>query len=192
MGTGTENNHSGNHAETGAHETIVLGGGCFWCLEAMYQRLSGVLAVRPGYAGGTVPSPGYEQVCTGETGHAEVVLVEYDPKQVSLGEILDFFWKAHDPTTLNRQGADIGTQYRSIILYNSDAQKDAAVRSRDAHARDFPDPVVTEITGLDEFYPAEPYHENYYNTHPGAGYCRAVIAPKLQKLATLLYDAPGR
>lgn len=160
----------------------TLGGGCFWCLEALYKRLPGVVSVQSGYAGGTVPNPSYEQVCTGETGHAEVVRVEFDPNVVSYDGILDLFWKAHDPTTLNRQGADVGTQYRSVIFYHDEAQKTAAERSRAEAQKSFSDPIVTEILPLPEFYPAEPYHHDYYDTHSGVPYCQVVIAPKVQKL----------
>jgi peptide-methionine (S)-S-oxide reductase len=165
-------------------EKATLGGGCFWCLEAVYDQIEGVKSVTSGYAGGTKPNPTYEQVCSGRTGHAEVVQLEYDPGAVSYEELLEIFWKAHDPTTLNRQGADVGTQYRSVILCHDDAQREAAEKSKkalEASGR-FRDPVVTEIIPLETFYPAEAYHRKYYASNPHAGYCRVVIAPKLKKL----------
>lgn len=173
-----------NHPQAEHLQHIVLGGGCFWCIEAVFQRIPGVVEVLPGYAGGTLPDPTYEQVVSGTTGHAEVAKITFDPDQIDLSGILDVFWKAHDPTTLNRQGADVGTQYRSIILYRGDLQKSAALASRDAldQAKAYPDPVVTEIVPLDTFYPAEDYHLEYYNRNPNAGYNRFVIQPKLEKL----------
>jgi peptide-methionine (S)-S-oxide reductase len=163
-------------------EVATLGGGCFWCIEAVYERIDGVKAVVSGYAGGDKPNPTYEEVCTGTTGHAEVVQVYFDPEVISYEGILDLFWKAHDPTTLNRQGADVGTQYRSIILYNSETQARAAERSKAGAAADFDNPVVTEIVPLTAFYEAERYHQDYYDNNPYAGYCTFVIKPKLQKL----------
>ncbi len=164
------------------NRTIVLGGGCFWCIEALYRRFEGVLAAESGYAGGNKPDPTYQEVCTGATGHAEVVRVAFDTDRISEEEILSFFWKAHDPTTLNRQGADVGTQYRSIILYTDDEQRANAERSRDAAAPSFRDPIVTQIEPLREFYPAEDYHRDYYENNSRQGYCRMVIEPKLRKL----------
>jgi peptide-methionine (S)-S-oxide reductase len=157
-------------------------GGCFWCLDAAYRRIEGVTRVVSGYAGGQTVKPSYEQVCTGATGHAEAVQVEFDPQVISYPEILDIFWTIHDPTTLNRQGGDVGTQYRSAIFYHDDAQKAAAEASSDAVQKLWPRPVVTEITALPEFYPAEEYHQDYYARNPGQGYCAVVINPKLQKL----------
>jgi peptide-methionine (S)-S-oxide reductase len=171
-----------NTNPSGRQERATFGGGCFWCTEAVLQRIEGVLSVTSGYSGGSEPNPTYEEVCTGATGHAEVVQVAFDPSMISYEEILDIFWQAHDPTTLNRQGADAGTQYRSIILYGDDAQKAAAEKSRDKAQRKLRDPIVTEITPLEKFYRAEDYHQNYYNTNTSAGYCRAVISPKLKKL----------
>ncbi len=171
-----------NTNSSGRQELATFGGGCFWCTEAVLQRIEGVLSVTSGYAGGTEPEPTYEEVCTGTTGHAEVVQVAFDPSMISYEEILDIFWQAHDPTTLNRQGADAGTQYRSIILYSDDVQKAAAEKSRDKAQQKLRDPIVTEITPLEKFYKAEGYHQNYYNTNTSAGYCRAVISPKLKKL----------
>jgi peptide-methionine (S)-S-oxide reductase len=163
-------------------QTIILGGGCFWCVEAVYRRIDGVIELESGYAGGTAENPTYRQVCTGETGHAEVVRITFDADVVTLKEIIDFFWKAHDPTTPNRQGADIGTQYRSIILCSSEEQKRVAEHSRDEAQRAFSDPIVTEIEPAGRFYPAEEYHQKYYEENPRQGYCRAVIEPKLRKL----------
>lgn len=165
----------------------TLGGGCFWCIEAIFERIDGVESVVPGYAGGSTENPSYEQVCTGGTGHAEVARIAYDQNKVSFSDILDVFWKAHDPTTVNRQGADVGTQYRSIILYHDDEQRRAAEESKQAleNSEYFDKPVVTEIQALDTFFPAEEYHQNYFEKHPYAGYCTFVIRPKLKKLALL-------
>ena len=167
---------------SGDTEIATLGGGCFWCIEAVYNRIDGIRAVVSGYAGGGKADPTYEEVCSGDTGHAEVVQIHFDPNVITYEEILDLFWKAHDPTTLNRQGADVGTQYRSIILYNSEAQARAAERSKAKAAAAFDEPVVTEIVPLSRFYPAEKYHQDYYRNNPRAGYCSFVIRPKLQKL----------
>jgi peptide-methionine (S)-S-oxide reductase len=163
-------------------QSIVLGGGCFWCIEALYRRLDGVISAESGYAGGHKPNPTYKEICTGTTGHAEVVKVTFDADTITLEEILEFFWKAHDPTTLNRQGADVGPQYRSIILYQDEQQRYAAERSRDAAQGEFSDPIVTRIEPLDTFYPAEDYHQDYYENNTRAGYCRMIISPKLKKL----------
>jgi peptide-methionine (S)-S-oxide reductase len=164
-------------------ETIILGAGCFWCTEAIFQQIPGVLSVMPGYTGGTTKNPTYEQVCTGNTGHAEVARIIFDPQKTSLEKILKVFWHAHDPTSLNRQGADSGTQYRSAIYYNSDAQKEIAEKSKAEAAGEFSKPIVTEITKAGEFYEAENYHQDYYRLNKNKNpYCRAVIAPKLKKL----------
>jgi len=160
----------------------TLGGGCFWCVEAVYQRLDGVTSVVPGYAGGKVPNPTYEQVCTGTTGHAEVAQITFDADRISYKEVLKWFWKSHDPTTLNRQGNDVGTQYRSAIFFHDDAQKKDAEDSKLIAQADFSDPIVTEIVPLRQFYPAENYHQDYYNQHSFAPYCMLVISPKLKKL----------
>lgn len=162
-------------------ETVTLGGGCFWCTEALYQMLPGVKSVVSGYAGGSTPNPSYKQVCSGTTGHAEVVQVAYDPHQISVEKILETFWEVHDPTSLNRQGADTGTQYRSIILYNSEAQKLAAEKSKAEAQRHFSRPIVTEIVPLRAFYRAEGYHQDYFRNNPNQPYCQAVIRPKVLK-----------
>ena len=164
-----------------ASQSITLGGGCFWCVEAVFKRTDGVLSVTSGYAGGTTSNPTYEEVCSGRTGHAEVVRVEFDPEVITLEEVLRLFFRAHDPTTRNRQGNDIGTQYRSIILCEDEEQRTVAERVR-SEVDGGRGRVVTEIEQLGEFYPAEPYHQDYYDTNPRAGYCRLVIAPKLGKL----------
>lgn len=164
------------------NEQATLGGGCFWCLEAIFERQSGVKSVTSGYAGGAEPNPSYEAVCTGNTGHAEVIQVEYDPETISYAELLDLFWGCHDPTTLNRQGGDVGTQYRSVILYHDAEQQAEAMRSKAAVASDFADQLVTEISPLSKFYPAETYHQGYYQRNREASYCQIVIRPKLRKL----------
>ena len=164
-------------------EVVTLGGGCIWCIEAFFDELEGVEDAESGYSGGRVENPTYQQVCTGTTGHAEVVQITFDPKIVSLREILEVFFAMHDPTTLNRQGADIGTQYRSVIFYRNQEQKAVAeqvVREiHDAHLWEAP--IVTEIAPFTAFYKAEDYHQEYYKLNPGQGYCRVVIAPKIEK-----------
>ena len=166
-------------------ETATIGGGCFWCVEAVYEGLEGVESVVSGYAGGTKADPTYDDVCGGNTGHAEVVQIVYDPAVISYAEILERFWVAHDPTTLNRQGADVGTQYRSIILYASEDQRAAAERSVKEAQKEFSSRIVTELKPLTRFYPAEEYHQDYYAKNPNAGYCAFVIRPKLDKLKKL-------
>ncbi len=168
---------------TSRTEVATLGGGCFWCLEAVYDQLRGVQDVVSGYSGGHVPDPTYEQVCTGTTGHAEVVQVTFDPQTISFREILEVFFAIHDPTTLNRQGADVGTQYRSAIFYHSPEQKAIAEEMIAAlnAARIWPRPIVTEVTPFTAFYPAEAYHQEYFARNPGQGYCAFVIAPKVAK-----------
>jgi peptide-methionine (S)-S-oxide reductase len=168
---------------TKEYETAVLGAGCFWCVEAVFQSLKGVEKVEAGYSGGTSKNPTYEEVCTGTTGHAEVARITFDPEVISFEQILEVFWHTHDPTTLNRQGADIGTQYRSAIFYVNDDQKRIAEESKKkTEASGLWDaPIVTEITPLTEFYVAEDYHQNYYTNNPNKPYCSAVIAPKLKK-----------
>jgi peptide-methionine (S)-S-oxide reductase len=167
---------------TTGREVATLGGGCFWCLDAAYRRVEGVTGVVSGYAGGEDPRPTYQRVCSGVTGHAEVVQVEFDPAVISYRDILDVFWAIHDPTTLNQQGQDVGTQYRSIILTHDDAQRQAAEESRAAVQSLWPRPVVTEIVPLEVFHPAEEYHQDYYARNPEQGYCQVVINPKLAKL----------
>lgn len=164
--------------------TATFGNGCFWCTEAVFQAIKGVKSVESGYTNGRVPNPTYEQVCSGATGHAEAIRLTYDPAVVSYPELLEVFWRSHDPTTLNRQGADVGTQYRSAVFYHTDRQKELAERYKRAidAAGVFARPVVTEIVPAATFYPAEGYHQNYYALNPRQGYCQAVIGPKLEKL----------
>ncbi len=162
-------------------EKALLGGGCFWCIEAVYNRVKGVERVLSGFAGGARPNPSYEQVCTGVSGHAEVIEVTFDSEILSYEEILDIFWAIHDPTTLNAQGADKGTQYRSVIYYYNEAQKEKGVVSIAQAQQDFEDKIVTELSSAPLFFEAEAYHQNYYNEHPTQGYCYAVIAPKIEK-----------
>lgn len=166
----------------------TFGGGCFWCVEAVIQRLKGVEKVASGYAGGMVKNPSYREVCAGTTGHAEVIQVTFDPAIISYEDLLTVFFTAHDPTTLNRQGADVGTQYRSIILFHDEAQKAAAEKVIDQIKDHYPGPIVTEIAPLDIFYPAEAYHQEYYNNNSQAGYCRVVIDPKVAKLRAMYAD----
>lgn len=177
-----------------AIKTATLGGGCFWCLEAAFLRLKGVESVVSGYAGGSVPDPGYRQVCTGTTGHAEVVQVRFDDSVIGFATLLEVFFTIHDPTTLNRQGADVGSQYRSVIFYHDEPQREVAeaqIAMLEA-AGIWGTPIVTEVLPLPQFYPAEAYHQDYYRQNPYQGYCQAVVAPKVAKLrqrhASLLRD----
>jgi peptide-methionine (S)-S-oxide reductase len=163
-------------------EHATFGSGCFWCSEAVFERLPGVKGVVAGYAGGNVPNPTYEAVSSGRTGHAEVVQITYDPDSVSYAQLLDLFWQSHDPTSLNRQGADAGTQYRSIILYDTDEQRAIAERTKAEVQKNFSSPIVTEIVPLKTFYKAEDYHQDYFANNPDAPYCIFVIKPKLDKL----------
>lgn len=165
----------------GKTETAVLAGGCFWCTEAQYEMLKGVKTVVSGYCNGTVENPTYKQVCSGDTGHVEAVQIEFDPAVISYKEIVDYFWVAHDPTTLNRQGNDSGTQYRSGIYYTNDDQKKIAEESMKAAQKDWDHPIVTEILPLKKFYPAEDYHQDYFANNPNQGYCQAVVSPKVAK-----------
>lgn len=165
-------------------QRIVVGGGCFWCIEAVYRNVKGVLSAVSGYTGGKRANPTYENVCSGATGHAEIVDIEFDRDVISLEEILDIFFAVHNPTTLNQQGADKGTQYRSVIYYANEEQKQIIKDSIAKHQEDFADPIVTEVSPLGDVYPAEAYHQNYYNLNPMQGYCQVVIAPKLQKFMT--------
>jgi peptide-methionine (S)-S-oxide reductase len=167
---------------TNKTEVADFGGGCFWCMEAVFERLPGVKSVTSGYAGGATENPTYKEVCTETTGHAEVTEVEFDPVKISYARLLEVFWQAHDPTTLNRQGADEGTSYRSIILYRDEKQKLLAEKSKLEAQKDFHNPIVTEIVPLKKFYKAEDYHQQYFDNNSNAGYCQVVIAPKLEKL----------
>jgi peptide-methionine (S)-S-oxide reductase len=164
-------------------EAATLGGGCFWCLEAVFEEMEGVKSVVSGYAGGTVKNPSYDDVCSGTTGHAEVVRIEFDPKVVGFEKILDVFFTIHDPTTMDRQGADAGSQYRSVILYHDDRQKEVAEKKiKDLESsKKFGRPIVTQVVPLGAFYEAEKYHQDYFKKNPQAGYCRAVVAPKVIK-----------
>ena len=175
-------------APSGKTETAIIGGGCFWCVEAQYKMLKGVKKVVSGYAGGTVDNPTYKQVCNGDTGHAEVVEIQYDPALISFKDIIDLFWLAHDPTTLNQQGADIGTQYRSTIMYLNEEQKKIAEASMAEAQKDQADKIVTEIVPLKKFYPAEDYHQDYFANNPTAGYCRVVVGPKVAKFRQKLAE----
>jgi len=168
-------------------EKIVVGGGCFWCIEAVYKRIKGVLATRCGYAGGHTENPSYKQVCGGETGHAEVVEISYNESLLSTEAILEVFWRAHDPTTANRQGSDIGTQYRSIILYADERQKELAEfsLSKLKSSGMYKHPPVTQILPLETFWPAESYHKDYFEANRAQSYCRMVIEPKLRELSLL-------
>jgi len=164
-------------------ELATFGTGCFWCTEAIFQRVKGVVSVESGYSGGHIDDPSYEQVTTGKTGHAEVLRIEYDPAVVTFETLLEVFWHTHDPTTLNRQGADVGPQYRSVIFFHNEAQKIKALASKlhTEQVKLWSDPIVTEISPLINYYAAENYHQNYFNNNPNAGYCNYVIAPKLRK-----------
>lgn len=168
-------------------EKATFGGGCFWCMEAVYESIPGVKSAVSGYSGGFIKNPSYEMVCTGETGHAEVVQVTYDPKVVSYEKLLNVFWHSHDPTTLNQQGPDLGTQYRSVILYHTDAQKVAAQKSYKKLTDEgaFADPIVTDLVPMKVFYPADKHHQDYYRKNKRAAYCQTYIAPKLKKLQQL-------
>ena len=171
-------------------ETATFGSGCFWCTEAIFERVKGVTSVVSGYAGGKVDNPSYEEVCTGKTGHAEVIQIKFDSAVVSYDELLEIFWKTHDPTTLNRQGADVGTQYRSVIFYHNDEQKEKAesYKTELNKAKIWEDPIVTEISPLKNFYSAEKYHQDYYEQNPNQGYCSFVITPKIEKFEKVFKD----
>ncbi len=176
-----------SHGQSSQIETITVGGGCFWCVEAVFDEMQGVVSVESGYAGGTVANPTYRQVCGGTTGHAEVIQVTFDPAVISLRQILEVFFAVHDPTTLNRQGADIGTQYRSVILYRNEEQKRVAqdvIRELTA-AKAYSAPIVTELAPFDTFYVAEDYHQEYYAHNGAQPYCQVVIAPKMAKFRKL-------
>ena len=171
-----------NHSQESSLETASFGAGCFWCVEAVFENLEGVQSVASGYMGGHVENPAYEAVCTGNTGHAEIVQITFDPEVIKYKTLLDWLWRSHDPTTLNRQGADRGTQYRSAIFYHSDEQRLVAEASKAEAQKYFDDPIVTEITVASTFYPAEDYHQDYYRLNKAAPYCQMVIRPKLKKL----------
>jgi methionine-S-sulfoxide reductase len=170
---------------------IVLGGGCFWCLDPIYTQIKGVKQVVVGYAGGSIANPTYEQVCNGRTGHAEVVQITYDENKISLDRLLDVFFQVHDPTTINRQGADVGTQYRSIILVSNEEEKNVALRKMEEinKAKIWNNPLVTQVEILQEFFPAEEYHQNYFEKNPYAGYCQVVINPKFKKFKQKFKDS---
>lgn len=171
-------------------DTATFGNGCFWCTEAVFQRLEGVSKAESGYSGGKIAYPTYKEVCSGLTGHAEVIQITFDPKVISYRELLEVFFKTHDPTTLNRQGADVGTQYRSAVFYHSDAQKQEAeaVKAELDQAGIWPDPIVTEITAFDKFYKAENYHQDYYEYNKEQPYCKMVITPKIEKFEQVFGD----
>ena len=178
-------NNQSQHPDRVPLETATFGSGCFWCTEAIFQSLQGVSRVMSGYMGGHIDNPSYEAVCNGDTGHAEVIQIDYDPKSITFEELLLVFFKTHDPTTLNRQGNDVGTQYRSVIFYHSQEQKDAANKMIDDLTKElvFDRTIVTEITPVSDFYKAENYHQNYFNQNAGQSYCAFVIQPKLAKFA---------
>lgn len=167
--------------------TATLGAGCFWCVEAVFAELKGVKSVKSGYSGGTIKNPSYREVCTGRTGHAEVVSIEYDPNEISYAELLEVFWAVHDPTTLNRQGGDVGTQYRSVIFYHDQEQREIAELSKETANESglWKDPIVTEIAAFSAFYPAEDYHDNYFALNGDQPYCAAVVRPKVEKFRHL-------
>ena len=171
-------------------EIATFGNGCFWCTEAIFTRLKGVQGVKSGYSGGRVTDPTYEEVCMGTTGHAEVIQITFDPEIISYEELLEVFWKTHDPTTLNRQGNDVGTHYRSVVFYHSDEQKALAsgYKKKLEEAGVWPDPIVTEITGFDKFYPAENYHDDYYKRNGSQPYCAFVVTPKVEKFKKVFAD----
>ena len=188
-GTGLAN-EKGKQQEGGKVKTATFGAGCFWCVEAVFQELDGVLSVKSGYTGGFVDNPTYQQICTGNTGHAEVCLIQYDPSKIEFKDLLEVFWKTHDPTTLNQQGVDRGTQYRSAIFYHDEEQKNLANKYKKAlnDAGAFRRPVVTEIVKAVTFFPCEEYHDNYFKDNPNARYCRAVIQPKMKKFRMAFAD----
>ncbi len=179
------NNHKNNN-----REIAIFGAGCFWCVEAVFQDLKGVYKVESGYSGGTVKNPTYEEVCTGTTGHAEVTRIEYNPKEISFELLLSVFFKTHDPTSLNQQGADQGTQYRSVIFYTSPEQKEIAERIINQLNKEkaYPNPIVTEVSKFEKFYKAEDYHQDYFTNNPNQGYCRFVIQPKVEKFRKVFKD----
>lgn len=169
-------------------ERLVLGGGCFWCIEAVFENVKGVLSSVSGYTGGERKNPTYENVCSGATGHAEVVDIEFDADIISRDELLDIFFAVHNPTTLNQQGADIGTQYRSVVYYENDEQKEVILKAVEKAQKNYEQKIVTEVSPLQEVYPAEEYHQHYFKKNPSQGYCQAVIAPKVNKLIANFRD----
>ena len=175
-------NNTNDEVEPQALQIATFGGGCFWCTEAVFELVDGVKDVVSGYAGGPNPNPTYEEICTGETGHAEVVRITFDPSVVSFVALLDLFGQCHDPTSLNRQGADVGTQYRSVVMYHNEAQRSAAEKWKAILGENLTEPVVTQITAAPAFYPAEDYHQDYFRRNPNQSYCTFVIRPKLEKL----------
>lgn len=184
---GMGHTQSNNSVET---EEATLGAGCFWCIEAVFEELNGVISVESGYTGGHIDNPTYQQVSSGTSGHAEVARIVYDPKLVSFEEVLEVFWMTHDPTTLNRQGNDVGTQYRSAVFYHNDTQKELAefYKKKLGESGAFSNPIITEITPLGTYYLAENYHQNYYELNPTQGYCRFVIQPKMEKFRKAFSD----
>ncbi len=189
----TLNKHSSQnylHMNKGKLDTATFGAGCFWCVEAVFQRLKGVHSVLPGYSGGHSENPTYKQVCTGTTGHAEVAQIIYDPEKITFKELLEVFWQTHDPTTLNKQGNDIGTQYRSVIFYHNEEQKSIAKEMKEKLDNEgiWENPIVTEITPFQKFYEAEDYHHNYYNENSSQPYCSYIITPKIEKFKKAFSD----
>ena len=183
-------NEKENQMNEAGLEKATFGSGCFWCTEAIFENLNGVTSVVSGYAGGHVDNPTYEEVCTGTTGHAEVTQITYDSNLISFDELLEVFWKTHDPTTINRQGNDVGPQYRSVIFYHNEEQRELAEKYKAELDKSgaWDNPIVTEITAYTNFYPAEKYHQNYYESNPNQGYCAFVIAPKLEKFKKVFKD----
>lgn len=177
-------------SQSNMKEVAILGAGCFWCVEAVFEELQGVELVESGYTGGTIEDPTYKQICTGNTGHAEVARITFNPEVLTFKEILEVFWKTHDPTTLNRQGADVGTQYRSAVFYLSESQKEEAehYKQRLNESGAYAAPIITEITKAGKYYPAENYHQDYFLQNPDQGYCRYVIQPKLEKFRAAFAD----
>jgi peptide-methionine (S)-S-oxide reductase len=171
-------------------ETAIFGSGCFWCTEAIYERVKGVYSVISGYSGGSVENPAYKEVCEGTTGHAECIKIKFNPEEISYDELLEIFWRTHDPTTLNRQGNDVGTQYRSVIFYVNVEQRKKAeyYKQKLTEEKIWQNPIVTEITKFEKFYPAEDYHQDFYENNPGQGYCAFVITPKVEKFEKIFKD----
>jgi peptide-methionine (S)-S-oxide reductase len=178
-------------ATSSQRQTAYVGGGCFWCTEAAYELLPGVVSVVSGYSGGKSANPTYEEICRGNSGHAEAIRIEFDPAVVTYRQVIDYFWAIHDPTTLNRQGADEGTQYRSVIFTTNDTEREAALASKAAAQAAWGGRIVTEVVALEKFYDAEPYHQDYFRKNPNAGYCRVVIRPKIDKLKKSTWVKPA-